>query len=108
MNKIIIMQGDSYDFPFRITDEDGKVLTGTMITEIELVLGPYTKTLSGGEIRFNAQKEVFLTRLTQEETFKLIGDIIPQIRVKANETDDVIGRKLEPIHVQKSSSKRII
>ena len=102
------MQGDSYDLPFKIKANNGDILTDNEITEIEFVLGALTKSLSSGEIKFDAVNNEFYFRFSQEETMRLIGELVPQVRVKVNEAEEVIGNKLDTIKFIHSSSKKVI
>lgn len=102
------MQGDAYNIPIKL-QVDGGIADISMFSEVEITIGNIRKTLSNNNISFDASKKVFLFPLSQKESFNLIvGEYIPEVRVKIAESDEVLGTKLEKILVVKSKSKAVL
>lgn len=94
-----IKQGDAYNLPVRV------IINGETVTEDDLALLDSVEFSAGEGIRkvypedatFDAENDVFLVPLTQEETFKLDeGECLPvDVRVKFL-GGDVVGTKIMP------------
>ena len=61
-----MLQGDSFNLPFKITRE-GTVLTTDDIADVEICIGKLNKKLSKGEVFYEAGAWYF--PFTQQETF---------------------------------------
>ena len=105
---INIMQGDQYAVPVEILTSDGRPARGDTFAEVEIVIGDMRKTLTSGEVTYDADGQVFLFPLTQEETFTMRD--LPQkaqLRVKTK-SGDVVGRNLGYIIIGVSQSKEVL
>lgn len=102
-----MMMGDSYKLPVEISIDDGTTATGETFEEIEFMIGGVRKTKTSGEITYDADDQVFLIPLTQQDTFSLLGNEKVQIRLKFA-SGDVIGVELEPEYVAHSMSKEVL
>ena len=79
------MQGDAYYLPLR---RKGFALEDVEL--IEFVLSPLRK-LYPGEVLYDAQSELFLFPLSQDETEVLSGPIRGQARIKFKNAQGVVG-----------------
>ena len=102
-----MMQGDAYKIPFEI-EVDEVVANADTFADVEISVGNITKTMSNGDITFDAEQNAFMFPITQQETFALRNTPQKaQIRVKyAN--GDVYGIDLGSIDVIGSISKVVI
>lgn len=98
---IDVTQGDQYELEIKGT---GFVIGD--VASIEFTIGPMTKSYPG-TVRYDAQADRFYFPLTQQETFRLQGDIPGQARVKFT-GGDVIGADMSLINIQRSISKVVL
>ena len=102
-----MMKGDSYSLPIRI-DTDSGVATRESFADVEVCIGKaIRKTLSAGEIEYDAAESLFLVPLTQEETFALPDRVRVNLRCKYG-NGNVIGADLGVIEVAPSLSGEVI
>ena len=102
-----MMKGDAYSLPLSIETDSGSA-TAESFAELEVCIGrSVRKTLSSGEIKFDAERAVFLVPLTQEETFGLGGRARVNIRCKYA-SGDVIGVDLGVLDFAPSLSGEVI
>lgn len=102
-----MMQGDQYRIPVEINDTDGTPLTQDKIKDLEIMVGNFRKTLSGGGIGFEEAENVFYVFVTQKETFTFRGDITMKARILFL-SGDVIGINLGTINFETSASKVVL
>ena len=102
-----MMRGDAYSLPIRIDTDSGSA-TAESFADVEICIGDtIRKTLSSGEITYDAERSLFLVPLTQEETFGLHSRVRATVRCKyAN--GDVIGRELGVLEFNPTLSKEVI
>ena len=102
-----IMQGDEYSIPVSITI-DGNVADDSVLQDVEISIGKHTKSINGGGVAYDSEKQCFLFHVTQEETFDLISTPQKsQVRIKMND-GTVRGVSLGTVDVTASLSKEII
>lgn len=100
-----MLQGDAYNIPFVIKQGD-TVVTDTMVSAVEIVIGPLKKTHPDGGLTYSGGEWLFA--LTQAETFALSAASQPaQVRVKFT-GGDVVGASLGGISVARSLSKAVL
>ena len=88
-----MMRGDAFVLPIKIETDDG-IATANNFSEVEVCIGnAIRKTMSSGEITYDAENARFLVPLTQEETFSLSCRTRINVRCKY-ENGNVIGRDL--------------
>lgn len=66
-----LLQGSSYYLPIKITDQEGKVVTGDVVQKSTFTIGNITK-----EGVYNAETQMWEVPLSEEETFSLNNEII--------------------------------
>lgn len=102
-----MMQGDSYSIPFEIK-VDGIMASESTFADVEISIGNITKTMSSGDITFDAEQNAFMFPITQQETFALRNTPQKvQIRVKYA-SGDVYGVDIDKIDVAGSISKAVL
>lgn len=101
-----MMAGDAYSLPIKINTADGVANASTFI-DVEVCVGHVRKTLYDGDISFDAEQNVFLVPLTQEETFSLRGRAKINVRCKLP-GGNVIGVDLGTVDFAPSLSKEVI
>lgn len=102
-----IMQGDEYSLLIAVSTEDDEPIE-TAFSDIELSFGDtFRKTLSAGEIKYDAELGKFKVYLEQEETFKMKGSERIQIRFKFN-NGEVVGVDAGTYAVRQSISKVVL
>ena len=104
---IKMMQGDSWPLEFGL-NFNGKALTPETVEKLEMTLDGLSKTWPEGGLGFNAEKGLFAFWLTQEESFKLLGQVKAQARAKLKENGLVIGFDLGSIQIVQSQSKEVL
>lgn len=98
---IDVTQGDQYELEIKGT---GFVIGD--VASIEFVIGPLRKVYPG-TVWYDSTEGSFYFPLTQQETFRLQGDIPAQARVKFV-GGDVIGASMGMINMQRSLSKVVL
>lgn len=104
-----MMQGDSYGLPITILKKkDNVAVTPDDVSDVEIVIGPLTKTYANNEVTFDSNTGKWVFHLTQDETFKF-----PATRVKAQvrvawKNGCVNGYPLGYINVLESISKEVL
>lgn len=102
-----MMRGDAYSLPISIETSVG-IATADLFEEVEVCIGSEVrKTLSSGEITFDAERSLFLVPLTQEETFGLHGRARVNIRCKYH-GGDVVGVDLGVLDFVPSLSREVL
>ena len=101
-----MMQGDSYDLPLFIQSDDG-LITPKDVEEVVVSIGNVTKTLSKGELQFDAESGAILVRLSQKDTFSLVGREDVQARVKFT-NGEVKGVTFGELFVDVSNSTEVL
>lgn len=77
----MILQGNTYRLPIQVKDSAGNIITPSMITKAQFVIGDYEKFYEdGGEVGFDKESNAFIVPLTEEETFALRGKMMWQVR----------------------------
>lgn len=66
-----LLQGSSYYLPIKITDQEGRVVTGEIVQKNTFTIGNITK-----EGTYNAETEMWEVPLSEEETFSLNNEIV--------------------------------
>lgn len=101
-----IMQGDALRIPFTIKADD-TVLTPSLVTDIEIILGPFDKLYSTDEIYYSAEYG-WIFPLTQEDTMYLDKYILNcEVRVKFPD-GTVKGVKVGRINVLDCMSTEVL
>lgn len=102
-----MMQGDQYRLPIELLYEDGSVIAPDEIKDLEVFVGRFRKTLSGGTVTFDEAEQLYYAQITQEETFGLIGDVKLQARILFL-SGDVVGVDLGTQSFESSISKVVL
>lgn len=102
-----MMQGDSYKIPIEILAEDGAI-DPTVFDEVEVVIGSLVKTIRKQQISYDAEAKVFLFPISQKESMNMPKKVKAQVRVKINDSEDVIGIDLGEIDIAKTMSKAVL
>ena len=101
-----MMQGDQYKLPIEIKTTEGNAKPATF-EDLEIFVGSVRKTLGKGEVSYDDENETFLVFLTQQETFRLRGDIEVQLRCKFPD-GDVVGISAGTVNFEKSTSRVVL
>ncbi len=101
-----MMSGDAYRLPVKLT-VNGELADAARFEEVEACIGRVRKTLSAGEISYDAEQKAFLIGLTQEDTFSLHRRSRLYLRCKF-EGGDVIGLDLGVIECTHGRSRQVI
>ena len=111
MATITMMQGDSFVVFFDITN-NGKFLTPDDIADLEVSVGELVrKTLSGGTVGYDTQKNKWYIRPTQEETLAMEPNtysVVARVKFSDSVDSDVKGVNIGRMFIIKSSSKEVI
>ena len=103
-----MMQGDSYGILVEITKEDGTLVTGSDVSEVEITIGPYTKTMTSGAVVYDDVDGSFIFPVSEEETFRLKPHPVnAQIRIMWTD-GSIEGVPLGKIRVSESMSKGVL
>lgn len=102
-----IMQGDQYRIPIELKHSDGSFVTQEEIKDMEIFVGNARKMLSKNEVVFEPFENVFYVYITQEETFRMSGEVSVQARLLFL-SGDVIGIDLGKIDFAKATSKVVL
>lgn len=104
----IIMQGDSYLLPFRIS-LNGEPIDINEIEKIEFVVGNLKKIYinESPEIIYNSEERLFYFPITQQESIDMDGPQRVQVRIKDN-SENVIGKVYGDIPIQFGESEEIL
>lgn len=106
MQTITMMAGDAFDLPIEISTEND-TLGAEAFESVEVCIGNISKTTTNGEVIYDPESMAYNVPLTQEETFKLRGQNLVQIRVKfAN--GKVLGKKVGYLTLNSSQSKAVL
>lgn len=105
---IKIMQGDSYDIPVSVTQDDVTV-TPEMVTDIEISVGSdIQKRYSNGEVYYGEDGQWYF-RLSQEETFAMEDSYEVYVRaVYSGDPSDVVGVRAGAIIMQETGSTEVL
>lgn len=101
-----MMQGDQYKLPIEIKTTEGNAKPATF-EDLEIFVGSVRKTLGKGEVSYDDENETFLVLLTQQETFRLRGDVEVQLRCKFSD-GDVVGISAGTVNFEKSTSRVVL
>lgn len=101
-----MMQGDAYELPLFIQSDDG-LITQQSVSEVVVSIGNLTKTLTNGDLQFDKESGAILVRLSQQDTFSLVGREEVQARVKFT-NGEVKGVVFGELFVDKSTSTEVI
>ena len=101
-----MMTGDSYSIPINLT-VNGEGVSAERFQEIEVCIGRVRKTLTSGEIVYDAEQSAFLVPLTQKETFSLAGRSRINVRCKFH-GGSVVGIDLGVLEFEQSLSKEVL
>ncbi len=108
MNGVTIMQGDQYPLCFTLITGDSSPMPADTVGEIEVTIGALRKTLTAGEISYEAATGIFTLPLTQEETFSLDARAHKvQVRIRSA-SGDVIGEDAGTLTVRAAQSKAVL
>ena len=103
-----IMQGDSYNLPVDVVNDENIVVTPADVVDVEISIGSLRKTYAAGDITYNANAGQWIFPLTQEETFKMIPCRVKvQIRFKWFD-GSIEGADLGYIDILESMSKEVL
>ena len=101
-----MMQGDSYGLRIEIKNESDEAVTPDDVTDVEITVGFFRKTLAKGEVLYS--DGVWIFPISQEESFKLPSTRIKaQVRVAWN-NGGIEGTSLDDIRVKESLSKVVL
>ena len=102
-----MMRGDAYCLPIKIETDSGTA-TSESFTDVEVCIGnTIRKTLSSGNVIYDAERALFLVPLTQEETLGLHARARVNVRCKYP-GGDVIGVDLGVLEFTPSLSREVI
>lgn len=102
-----MMQGDQYKIPIELKGEDGTPITQGEINDLEVFVGQFRKTLSGGGVSFEENESIFHVFVSQKETFMLRGEVELQARILFL-SGDVVGINLGTVNFEKATSKVVL
>lgn len=106
MQTVKMMAGDAFALPIEIETESGIAGAGSF-ESVEVCIGCLSKTTTDGEVTYDEENGVYNVALSQEETFRLRGKNLVQVRVKlANE--DVLGEEVGYLVIEGSLSKAVL
>lgn len=100
------MTGDAYRLPIQIETSMGLANMGTF-EDLEVMFGDVRKTISGGEIKYDEEKQAFLIPLSQKETFRQKRNVEIQIRCKFPD-GSVVGVSAGNYDIEKATSKVVL
>lgn len=102
-----MMQGDAYALPIEIRTADGPAKENTF-ADIEVIIGPFRRTLREGNLTYDPVRQVFLFPLTQRDTFSVCHGIKPgQVRVRTHD-GQVFGTSLGSVDIMGSLSREVL
>lgn len=104
---ITMMQGDSWPLEMRLL-YNGQSLSPETVEVLELSVDGLTKSWPDGGVLYNEDKGVFAFWPTQEESFRLRGQVRAQARVKLKNAGPVIGFDFGTIQMIESQSKEVL
>lgn len=102
-----IMQGDQYRIPIELKHSDNTFVTQKEIKDMEIFVGNARKMLSRNEVVFEPLENVFYVYITQEESFRISGEVSVQARLLFL-SGDVIGIDLGKIDFIRTTSKVVL
>lgn len=106
MQTVKMMAGDAFSLPIEIKTKSG-IAGADAFESIEVCIGCLSKTTTDGEVTFDAENGVYNVALSQEETFRIRGKNLVQVRVKfAN--GDVLGKEVGYLVIEGSLSKVVL
>lgn len=109
MERYSIMQGDQYGIPFLICDGAGTPLDKNDVENVEIMIGEVRKEMKTGGVVYREEDQAFLFMLTQAESFAMImRKQRVQVRVKFQNTNEVIGKDLGDVLLTYSGSKEVL
>lgn len=100
------MTGDAYILPISVTLNDG-FANASSFEDIEVTVGGVRKTMKRGEVIYDENEKTFNVRFLQEDTFKLRGKKMVQIRFKFA-GGDVVGVEAGELEHEESASKEVL
>lgn len=101
-----MMQGDSYNLGFTVTNNAGSIVTPDDVIDIEITIGHLCKTFSSGKVTYSGGRWFF--PLSQAETFSFWPKAPKaQIRVKWN-NGVVEGKEVYGVRIHESISKEVL
>lgn len=104
-----IMQGDSYPLYFQVVDGEDTPVSIDEIEKVEILLGEIYKVYPCEDVLYDQEKECFVLRLRQQDTFKLsTGSQILQFRVKGKDQNVTGWLNGTKITVIPSKSKEVL
>lgn len=111
MANIKMMRGDSYIVFVELTQQ-GNLLTADMVSDIEICIGDsLRKTLSSGEVGYDAQRELWYFRPSQSDTLGMEeGDheVIARVKYSPHQDADVKGVSVGRITMLDTHSREVI
>ena len=104
----MLLQGNTYLLPIQVLDSKGNIITADRVEKGEFTLGDISKMYEeNGDVLFNEEVKAFILPLTEEETFKLSGNILYQGRLLLKD-GSVSGSVPKYDYVHKSISTTIL
>lgn len=101
-----MMQGDSYNLGFTVTNNAGSVVTPNDIIDMEITIGHLVKRYSNSEITFKDGRWMF--PLSQKETFGYWPSV-PKCQIRIKWANGVIeGKPIYGVRVNESFSKEVL
>lgn len=111
MATVKIMQGDSYAIPIELK-QDGMLLTPEMVEDLEVCVGEnLRKIYSGGGVGYDASRQQWYIRPTQQETMAMevdSHDVIVRVKYLNLPDGDVVGAKIGSISVLEGRSEEVL
>ena len=106
MQTVKMMAGDAFSLPIEIETESG-IAGESAFESIEVCIGCLVKTTTDDEVTFDEENGTYNVALSQDETFRIRGENLVQVRVKfAN--GDVLGKEVGYLIIDGSLSKAVL
>ena len=106
MQTVKMMAGDAFGLPLEIETQDG-VAGADAFEMIEVCIGCARKTTTDGSVTYDEENKTFNVALSQEETFRLRGKNLVQVRVKFP-NGEVLGEEVGYLVIEGSLSKEVL
>ena len=98
-------RGDTIDISLAYTI-DGEPITEGQCAEIEVTVGENRHTLTGGDVIWDSESEMYTVTVSQEDSFKLTPIIEYQVRFKIG--TQVVSTKTKYMPIGKTLSEEVI
>ena len=76
-----LLQGNTYYLPIKITRPNGDIVSDNIVNKIVVTLGELEKSSERDEIIYDSSNQTWRVILTEEDSFKLKGNVKWQARL---------------------------